>query len=67
MSDIYREGQSVTVVDAWLKNPTDGKIIFIRESGLAVDDARGVRHWVTLDRVRSKSTVRYDLFGALAL
>lgn len=48
-----------------------GKVSLVRPSGIAIDDSRGVRHWVTMDRVRENVPAprkyHHNFFGPLML
>ena len=64
-------GDTATVVDAWGRNPVTGKVVLVRQTGIAIDDARGVRIWATTDRIRDNSPAparyHHDVFGPLML
>lgn len=60
-------GETATVLDAWGRHPVTGKVVLVRDTGIAVDDVRGVRYWATRDRIRHTAprAVNHDLFGPL--
>lgn len=51
-------GDKAAMLDPWLKNPVEGKIVGLYETGATLECPRGVRYFGSFDRLLTRD----DLF-----
>lgn len=54
-SSLWPAGTKVTMLDAWMKNPRDGKVVYLPNADhVVMEDGRGIRHFGHTSRIISE-------------